>query len=135
METASRFVIHFDWRIVIFTCNRLRSLTMYMLIDNFPVGTCSVGALVMFPAVTILQTQKSISLTGNIYKIIQFIFIYNHPFVNNNSYGMFPKRLLSIEEQIPVLEEVHGHSFSQMDILGWWLFFLLYVVLLLLGAV
>lgn len=92
---------------------------MYMLINNFPVGACSVGALVMFPAVTILQTQKSISLTGNIYKIIQFIFIYNHPFVNNNSYGMFPKKLLSREEIIPVLEDVHGDSVSQMEILGW----------------
>jgi hypothetical protein len=63
VETASRFVIHFDGRIVIFTCYRLRSLTMYMLINNLPVGACSVGALVMFPAVTILQTQKYIRPT------------------------------------------------------------------------
>lgn len=48
---------------------------------------------------------------------------------------MFPKKLLSREEIIPVLEDVHGDSVSQMEILGWWLVFLSYVVLLLLGAV
>ena len=43
---------------------------MYMLINNFPVGACSVGALVMFPAVTVLQTQTNIRLAGNVYEAI-----------------------------------------------------------------